>query len=160
MSPPDWARECTTPGLLVPHQFPDYKSPTLEDVRRGYAALTEGQNPTHLRNLKFLHCNKHPGGKEIDFIDQMLILEYSNDKQMVKEKVANDLFEALLSETVTVMKNIPAKKASRDLRKCNIMLFSFQSDSSFHFLNKSADSFLHLKFCSSKFCTLYVVILL
>lgn len=126
--PPVWARECTTPGLLVPHQFPDYQSPTLQDVqKRVYAALTEGQNPTHLRNLKFLHSNKRPGGKEIDFIDQMLILEmrkeepewvdYSKDKQMVKEKVADDLFEALLSETVTVMKNIAAKKATRNLTK-------------------------------------------
>ena len=62
-----------------------------------------------MRNLKFLHCNKRPGEKEIDFIDQMLILEmrkeepewvdYSKDKQMVKEKVAKDLFEALLSES-------------------------------------------------------------
>ena len=87
----------------------------------------KGRIPPTCEILKFLHCNKRPGGKEIDFIDQMLILEmrkeepewvdYSKDKQMVKEKVANDIFEALLSETVTVMKNIAAKKASRNLTK-------------------------------------------
>ncbi len=129
---PVWARESATRVLLVPHLFPNYDPPTMEDVqKRVYASLMRTRVPEKLPNLKFLHKNKRPGRKDIDTVDQMLIQElrreepewvdYCQDEQDIKIQVADSLLESLLLETAMVTKEIMEKKEKSRLKeaRCN-----------------------------------------
>ena len=124
--PPVWASHCTTRSLLVPTHFASQDLPSLIDVqKRVYASLMRGQ-PTHqLLNIKLLHQMKRPGGREVDFVDQVLIQElrreepewvdYSRDEMSVKEKTADALLESLVMETAQVLSSIAEKKMLREL---------------------------------------------
>ena len=78
-----------------------------------------GQLPAPLPSAKFLHGTRRVGGKEIDFIDSVLIRElrreeaswvdYHQDEATVKLKVADSLLDSLLSEAITVITDIAGR---------------------------------------------------
>lgn len=125
---PVWARHCTTRSLLVPTHFSSQDFPSLVDVqKRVYAGLMRGQVPNQLPNVKFLHKMKRPGGREVDFVDQVLIQElrreepewvdYSKDEMSVKEKTADALLESLVAETADILSSIAEKRRVRELNR-------------------------------------------
>ena len=121
---PIWAGHCTVRSLLAPTHFTHEYVPLEEVQRRVYASLMRGQLPSQLPAVKFLHKMQRPGGREIDFVDQLLIrdlrgeepgwVDYSKDEVVVKEKTADALLEALIDETVGVLKGISEKRRSRE----------------------------------------------
>ena len=99
-------------------------SPSLELVqKRVYAALIRGQLPPELPAVKFLHGRKRPGGKEVDFVDGILIKElryeepswvdYHKDEVTVKTRIADSILDSLLTETVEIMQGIEQKRKQR-----------------------------------------------
>ena len=121
---PVWASQCTTRSLIVPTYFPGHDLPSLVDVQdRVYASLMRGQLTNQLPNIKFLHQMKRPGGREVDFVDQVLIQElrreepewvdYSKDEMSVKEKMADSLLESLVDETANILNSITEKRRVR-----------------------------------------------
>lgn len=125
---PVWASHCTTRSLIVPTHFPGQALPTLVDIqKRVYATLMRGQLPNQLPNVKFLHKMKRPGGREVDFVDQVLIQElrreepewvdYSKDEMSVKEKTADSLLESLVTETADILSSIAEKRRVRELNR-------------------------------------------
>ena len=97
---------------------------TLEAVQKKvWAGLVRGQLPSLLPSLKFLQGTRRLGGKELDFVDSILIrelrqeepgwLEYSQDETTVKLKVADGILDSLLSEAVGIMHAIYKNKRGR-----------------------------------------------
>ena len=124
---PVWSGHCTVRSLLAPTHFPN-KEVSLEELqRRVYASLMRGQLPSQLPAVKFLNKMKRPGGREIDFVDQILIRElrgeepgwvdYSKDEVIVKEKAADALLESLIDETVGVLRDITEKRRMREMNR-------------------------------------------
>ena len=134
---PVWKGHCTVRSLLAPTHFSrggarlgggssDRGELCLPEVqKRVYAALMRGQLPNQLPAVKFLNKMRRPGGREIDFVDQILIRElreeepgwvdYSKDEVGVKEKAADALLESLIDETVTILREIAMKRRGREL---------------------------------------------
>ena len=117
---PVWVKQCTVGRLVIPQQ----KEITLELVQRKvYAALMRGQLPPQLPVVRFLHGLKRPGGKEIDFVDSILIKElreeepswvdYSQDEVAVKIKTADAILDSLLSETAQILSTIEQKRRTQ-----------------------------------------------
>ncbi len=99
-------------------------TPSLELVqKRVYASLIRGQLPAQLPAVKFLHGKKRPGGKEVDFVDGVLIkelrfeepswIDYHEDETTVKMRTADSILESLVSETVQIMCDIEQKRKKR-----------------------------------------------
>lgn len=95
--------------------------PSLELVqKRVYAALIRGQLPAQLPTVRFLHGKKRPGGKDVDFVDGILIkelrfeepswIDYHKDETTVKIRTADSILDSLLSEAVQIMCEIEQKK--------------------------------------------------
>ena len=117
---PVWIKQCTVGRLVSPQQ----KDITLELVQKKvYAALMRGQLAPQLPAVRFLHGLKRPGGKEIDFVDSILIKElreeepswvdYSRDEVTVKIKTADAILDSLLSETAQILSTIEQKRRTQ-----------------------------------------------
>ena len=120
-APSVWAR--FSPGLnsqLVAARQRREPQLGLETVqRRVRGKMVRGQLPIPLPPAKFLHGMRRVGGKEVDFIDSVLIRElrkeeaswvdYHNDETTVKLKVADSLLDSLLTEAVQVITDIAHK---------------------------------------------------
>ena len=93
----------------------------LEKVQqRVRGKLVRGQLPAPLPSAKFLHGMRRIGGKDVDFIDSVLIRElrrdeaswvdYHRDETVVKLRVADGLLDSLLTEAVHLITDIARKK--------------------------------------------------
>ena len=88
--------------------------------KKVYGLLMRGQLPSQLPPVKFLHGMRRVGGKDIDFIDSVLIREvrreeagwvdYHQDETAVKLRVADSLLDSLLTEAVQVISTIERKR--------------------------------------------------
>ena len=123
---PIWTGNCTVRSLLAPIHSSHSRVSLEELQRRVYAALMRGQLPNRLPTVKFLHKMRRPGGREIDFVDQILIRElrgeepgwvdYSKDEVIVKEKAADSLLDTLVDETVQLLTDIAKRRRVRELQ--------------------------------------------
>ena len=95
----------------------------LEKVqKRVHGLLVRGQLPSPLPPVKFLNGMKRVGGKDIDFIDSLLIrelrreeaswIDYHSDETTVKLRVADSILDSLLTESIAVMTTIAENKHS------------------------------------------------
>lgn len=79
-----------------------------------------GQIPTPFPPAKFLQGMRRVGGKNIDFIDSVLIRElrreeagwvdYHEDETVVKLRVADNLLDSLLNESIHIITDIAERK--------------------------------------------------
>ena len=119
---PVWVKHSAVSSQLVPKR----KTETfdLEQVqKRVHAVMVRGQLPSLLPPVKFLHGMQRVGGKEIDFIDSVLIhelrkeepgwVDYSQDEGTIKMRVADSLLSSLVAEAVQVMIDIERKRKLR-----------------------------------------------
>ena len=119
---PVWVKHSAVSSQLLPKR----KTETfdLELVqKRVHAAMVRGQLPSLLPPVKFLHGMQRVGGKEIDFIDSVLIhelrkeepgwVDYSQDEGTIKMRVADSLLSSLVAEAVQVMTDIERKRKLR-----------------------------------------------
>lgn len=124
---PVWTGNCTVRSLIVPAHFSN-TTVSLETVQKKvYAALMRGQLPNQLPSVKFLHKMRRLGGREVDFVDQILIRElrgeepgwvdYSHDEVAVKERTADALLESLVEETVGILQGISERRRVRELNR-------------------------------------------
>lgn len=123
---PIWTGNCTVRSLLAPIHSSHSKVSLEELQRRVYAALMRGQLPNRLPTVKFLHKMRRPGGREIDFVDQILIRElrgeepgwvdYSRDEVIVKKKAADSLLETLVDETAQLLMDIAKRRRVREMQ--------------------------------------------
>ena len=115
-----WLHGCTVKAPLA-SSHTNEGTIKLEVIQKHvYAALIRGQLPTQLPAVKFLHRMKRPGGKEVDFVDSILIkelrgeepgwIDYHKDETTVKMKTADTILDSLLSEAVQIMCNIEQKR--------------------------------------------------
>jgi hypothetical protein len=91
--------------------------------RRVRGKLVRGQLPVPLPSAKFLHGTRRVGGKDVDFIDLVLIRElrreeaswvdYHRDETAVKLRVADGLLESLLTEAVHLVADIAERKRQK-----------------------------------------------
>ncbi len=113
---PVWTRRCS-----VGTQLRNHDEVTMEMVQRKvYAALMRGQLPPQLPSVKFLHRMRRPGGREIDFVDAILIKElrdeepswvdYGEEEEEVKVRTADAILDQLLSEAVHILCKIEQKR--------------------------------------------------
>ena len=120
---PVWTQESAVRSLLVP-EHKSSGSVTLEKVqKRVYKALMRGQLPSQLPAVKFLRGMKRPGGREIDFVDTILIkelreeepgwIDYCCDEASVKMKTADAILDSLITEAVQIMCDIGKKRQTR-----------------------------------------------
>ena len=120
---PIWTQESAVRALLAPKHKNGGKV-TLERVQKKvYRALMRGQLPSQLPTVKFLRGMKRPGGREIDFVDAILIkelreeepgwIDYCGDEASVKTKTADAILDTLISETVQIMSEIGRKRCLR-----------------------------------------------
>ncbi|KAL5483870.1 hypothetical protein EMCRGX_G020288 [Ephydatia muelleri] len=119
---PVWSHGCTKGGKLVTK---DLKLPAELTLLQNkvYATLTKGQKPPTLSGIKFLSGMKRPGGREIDFVDALLIKElrdeepswtdYSQDETQVKIALADSILDNLINETVGVLITIEGRRNGR-----------------------------------------------
>ena len=105
-------------GSLISHKI---TCSTLEHVQdRVHALLEQRKRPHPLPPLRYLHNNRRTGGKEVDFIDSVLLSEmrqeepswinYRLEEDKIKRRTADEILEFLIDETVEVIKDIYAKK--------------------------------------------------
>uniref|UniRef100_A0A1X7SXM2 DUF4378 domain-containing protein n=1 Tax=Amphimedon queenslandica TaxID=400682 RepID=A0A1X7SXM2_AMPQE len=105
-------------GSLISHKI---SCSTLEHVQdRVHALLEQRKRPHPLPPLRYLHNNCRTGGKEVDFIDSILLSEmrqeepswinYRLEEDKIKKRTADEILEFLIDETVEVIKDIYAKK--------------------------------------------------
>ena len=117
---PIWTQESAVKALLAP-EHKNGGTVTLEKVQKKvYKALMRGQLPSQLPAVKFLRGMKRPGGREIDFVDTILIkelreeepgwIDYCSDEASVKMKTADAILDSLISETVQIMNQIARKR--------------------------------------------------
>ena len=120
---PIWTQESAVRSLLAPEHKNSGRA-TLEKVQKKvYKALMRGQLPSQLPAVKFLRGMKRPGGREIDFVDAILIkelreeepgwIDYCCDEASVKMKTADAILDSLITETVQIMCEIRTKRRSR-----------------------------------------------
>ena len=120
---PVWTQESAVRTLLVP-EHKNSGGITLETVQKKvYKALMRGQLPSQLPNVKFLRGMKRPGGREIDFVDAILIkelreeepgwIDYCCDEASVKMKTADAILDSLITEAVQIMCDIGKKRQTR-----------------------------------------------
>ena len=120
---PIWTQESAVRSLLVP-EHKNSGGITLEKVqKRVYKALMRGQLPSQLPAVKFLRGMKRPGGREIDFVDTILIkelreeepgwIDYCGDEASVKMKTADAILDSLITEAVQIMCDIGKKRQTR-----------------------------------------------
>ena len=120
---PVWEGQSTIRSLLAPN-LPSDSKPSLEEVKTTvYALLMRGQLPNKLPAVKFLHNMKRPGGREVDFVDQILIhelrgeepgwVDYSKDETVIKERTADALLQSLMKETAGILSSIAEKRHRR-----------------------------------------------
>ena len=105
-------------GSLISHKI---SCSTLEHVQdRVHALLEQRKRPHPLPPLRYLHNNRRTGGKEVDFIDSVLLSEmrqeepswinYRLEEDKIKKRTADEILEFLIDETVEVIKDIYARK--------------------------------------------------
>lgn len=85
--------------------------------------MVRGQLPAPLPSAKFLRGMRRVGGKEVDFIDSVLIRElrreesgwvdYHGDETVVKLRVADGLLDSLLTEAVHLITDIAERKRQK-----------------------------------------------
>ena len=120
---PVWTQESAVRSLLVP-EHKNSGGITLETVQKKvYKALMRGQLPSQLPAVKFLRGMKRPGGREIDFVDTILIkelreeepgwIDYCCDEASVKMKTADAILDSLITEAVQIMCDIGKKRQTR-----------------------------------------------
>lgn len=73
-----------------------------------------------LPSLRYIQDNRRPGGKEIDYVDCLLIKElrdeepgwvdYSEDEETVKIQTADEILDLLIDETVDILNRISLKR--------------------------------------------------
>ena len=96
----------------------------LEKVqRRVRGKMVRGQLPAPLPSAKFLRGMRRVGGKEVDFIDSVLIRElrreesgwvdYHGDETVVKLRVADGLLDSLVTEAVHLITDIAERKRQK-----------------------------------------------
>ena len=117
---PVWLKECSVNTQLA-QKHKNSAELSLETVQnKVYAALIRGQLPAQLPSVKFLYGMKRPGGREIDFVDTILIKElreeepswvnYTEDETAVKLRTADSILDSLISETVEILSHIKHKR--------------------------------------------------
>ena len=120
---PVWTHESAVRALLVP-EHKNGGEVTLEKIqKRVYKSLMRGQLPSQLPSIKFLKGMKRPGGREIDFVDAILIkelreeepgwIDYCGDEASVKMKTADAILDSLITETVQIITEIRRNHVSR-----------------------------------------------
>lgn len=120
---PVWTQESAVRALLAP-EHKNGGEVTLEKIQKKvYKALMRGQLPSQLPAVKFLRGMKRPGGREIDFVDAILIkelreeepgwIDYCGDEESVKMRTADSILDSLILETVQIMSEISRKHSSR-----------------------------------------------
>jgi hypothetical protein len=120
---PIWTQESAVRSILVPEHKNSGRI-TLEKVQKKvYKALMRGQLPSQLPAVKFLRGMKRPGGREIDFVDTILIkelreeepgwIDYCGDEASVKMKTADAILDSLITEAVQIMCDIGKKRQTR-----------------------------------------------
>ena len=120
---PIWTQESAVRALLAP-EHKNGGQVTLDKIqKRVYKALMRGQLPSQLPAVKFLRGMKRPGGREIDFVDTILIkelreeepgwIDYCGDEASVKMKTADAILDTLITETVQIISEIGRKRSSR-----------------------------------------------
>uniref|UniRef100_A0A1X7UWR6 Uncharacterized protein n=1 Tax=Amphimedon queenslandica TaxID=400682 RepID=A0A1X7UWR6_AMPQE len=77
---------------------------------RVHALLEQRKRPHPLPPLRYLHNNRRTGGKEVDFIDSVLLSEmrqeepswinYRLEEDKIKKRTADEILEFLIDETV------------------------------------------------------------
>lgn len=96
----------------------------LEKVQKKvHSLLVRGQLPSQLPPVKFLYGMRRVGGKDLDFIDSVLIQElrkeepgwvdYHQDEVTAKLRAADGILTSLLTEAVQVMSDIERKRRQR-----------------------------------------------
>ena len=100
------------------------RSLSLEHIQEEvYNHLQQGKKPRQLPSVRYLHGNCRPGGKEIDYIDALLICElreeepgwvdYSQEEETVKMQTADSILDFLIDETVQIIEDIYHKRTQR-----------------------------------------------
>ena len=120
---PVWSHGCTKGGKLVAREL---KLPVAELAlvqNMVHETLTTGRKPPSLSSIKFLNGMKRPGGREIDFVDALLIkelrdeepswIDYSRDETQVKIALADSILDDLIKETVCVLIEIDGRRDRR-----------------------------------------------
>ena len=74
-----------------------------------------------LPSLRYIQDNRRPGGKEIDYVDCLLIkelrdeepgwIDYSEDEEIVKIQTADEILDLLIDETVDILNKISLKRS-------------------------------------------------
>lgn len=101
-------------------------STTLEYVQdKVHTLLHRGQRPHPLPPLRYLHNNCRPGGKEIDFVDTLLLSEmraeegswvdYHSEEENIRARTADEILNFLLDETVEVIQEIYNKRGKSNI---------------------------------------------
>ena len=120
---PIWTHESAVRALLAPEHKNGGKVTVEKVQKKVYKALMRGQLPSQLPAVKFLRGMKRPGGREIDFVDTILIkelreeepgwIDYCGDEASVKMKTADAILDSLITETVQIMSEISRNRVSR-----------------------------------------------
>ena len=93
---------------------------TLNNVKQiVFARLVEGRLPIRLPKGRYHHGLRRPGGKEVDFLEAILIkelradernwTEFEEDEREIKLKTADRILNLLLDEVVQEVKAIERK---------------------------------------------------
>ena len=96
--------------------------PTLEAIQQQvFLRLIEGRLPIRLPKGRFHHGNRRPGGREVDFLESLLIkelraegrnwAEFDSDEYHIKIQTADNILDSLITDTVTEVKRIQLKKS-------------------------------------------------
>ena len=93
---------------------------TLESLQKDVYTRLHCKKSSCLPCVRYIHGNCRPGGKEVDFIDSVLIRElraeepswvdYEREEEIVKEQTSEMILDLLLDETVEVIQRIYFKK--------------------------------------------------
>jgi hypothetical protein len=97
--------------------------PTLETVQQKvFFKLIEGRLPIRLPKGRYHHGNRRPGGREVDFLESLLIkelraegrnwTEFEDDEYHIKLKTADNILASMISDTVKELQIIQQKKKS------------------------------------------------
>lgn len=119
---PVWMKLTPANSQLVPkHKTETYDLETVQ--KKVQLALIRGQLPSLLPPVKFLQGTRRVGGKEVDFVDSILIhelrkeepgwVDYGQDEATMKLRVADAILDSLLSETVQVLNTIQHNRKTR-----------------------------------------------
>ena len=115
---PVWAHSCAVGGRLA--RGPPPEGSSLELLQQQvYTLLMKGQLSLQFPSAS-LSQPRRPGGKDVDFVDSLLIRElkaeellwvdYSTDELQVKMRAADAILDSLLDETVVLLTDIEQRK--------------------------------------------------